>query len=316
MKEEKRPKNILLYIIKRILTVILLLLLISIVVFVMLSYAPGDPVVLMLGVQSTMEQVEQLRDELGLNDPLYTQYWNFLKNIILNKSLGNSYRTGKPVIDEIAKTLPISASLAIFAIIVSCSVAIPLGVLSAVKQNSFIDNLTKVIVLAGVSMPVFWLGLILIIVFSVYLGLLPSSGWGGSWKYLVLPVITLATCPLALICRLTRSTILEEIRQDYIRTCRAKGLPERSVILKHALKNASIPIYTLVSLRLGGIFTGAVLTETIFAIPGLGRLTMTSIYARDYAMIRGNILVIALVFCTINLIVDLSYPLLDPRIKN
>ena len=315
MKEGKRSYNFLSHIIKRLLTIILVLFLISIAVFIMLSNAPGDPAVLMLGVTATMEQVEQLRDELGLNNPLYVQYWDFAKNIILNRSLGNSYRTGRPVIHEIAKALPISISLAIIAIIISSVVAIFLGVLSAVKQYSFIDILTKVVVLAGVSMPVFWLGLVLIVIFSVYLGILPSSGWGGGWKYAVLPAMTLATNPLAIICRLTRSTMLEVIRQDYITTCRAKGLPEKLVIFRHALRNTSIPVGTLISLRLGGILTAAVLTETIFAIPGLGRLTITAVYARDYAMIRGSILTIALIFAIINLIVDLTYPLLDPRTK-
>ncbi|MBA7534373.1 Glutathione transport system permease protein GsiC [subsurface metagenome] len=315
MKEGKRSYNFLSYIIKRLLTIILVLFLISIAVFIMLSNAPGDPAVLMLGVTATMEQVEQLRDELGLNNPLYVQYWDFAKNFILNGSLGNSYRTGRPVIHEIAKALPISLSLSIVAIIISTVVAVFLGVLSAVKQYSLIDNLTKVIVLAGVSMPIFWLGLVLIVIFAVYLGILPSSGWGGSWKYVVLPAMTLATNPLAIICRLTRSTMLEVIRQDYITTCRAKGLPERLVIFRHALRNTSIPVFTLISLRLGGILTAAVLTETIFAIPGLGRLTITAVYARDYAMIRGSILTIALIFAIINLIVDLTYPLLDPRTK-
>jgi len=315
MKEGKRSSSILLYAIKRLLMIIPLLFLITTAVFIILNFAPGDPAVLMLGPEATNEKVEQLRNELGLNNPWHIQYWDFIKNLILNKSLGRSYQNGRPVIHEIAKALPISALLAIVAIIISSVVAIMLGVLSAVKQYSFIDSLTKVIVLAGVSMPVFWLGLVLIIIFSVYLGILPSCGWGGGWKYLVLPAITLSTSPLAQICRLTRSSMLEVIRQDYITTCRAKGLPEKLIIFRHALRNTSIPVVTLIGVRLGNIMTGSVLTETIFAIPGLGRLTVTAVYARDYTMIRGSILTIAAIFAIMNLIVDLSYSLMDPRIK-
>jgi len=315
MNKKKKQFNFLFYVIKRLLMIVLLFFLISTAVFFMLSFTPGDPVILMLGLEASTEQVEELREELGLNDPLLVQYWNFMKDTFLKGDLGYSYRLRTPVINEIARTLPVSASLAILAIIVSSFIAIFLGTFSAIKQYSFLDEFTKVFVLAGVSMPSFWLGLMLILIFSVKLGLFPAGGWGGGWKYYVLPVLALATNPLAVTARLSRSTMLEVIRQDFIITCRAKGLHESSVIFKHALRNAAIPVYTLIGLRFGNLLTGAVVTETIFGIPGLGRLTISAVYSRDYVLIRGCILTIALIFAIINLIVDLTCPLLDPRTK-
>jgi peptide/nickel transport system permease protein len=280
----------------------------------MLSAAPGDPAVLMLGPEATVEKVEQLREELGLNKPLYIQYRDFLKQLIFKGDLGRSYQSGRPVIDEIRRTLPVSIQLAVNGILISSIIAVFFGVVSAVKQYSLLDNITKIVVLAGVSMPVFWLGLLMIVVFSIYLAILPSAGW-GDWQHMVLPSFTTAAYPLAIIARLTRSTMLEVIRQDYIRTARAKGLPERTVIFKHALRNSFIPVITIIGLQFGVIISSAILTETVFAIPGLGRLIVTSVFSRDYAVIRGGILVIASVFAIINLIVDLSYSFFDPRIK-
>lgn len=302
------------YAIKRILSIVPLLFFITLLVFIMLSAAPGDPAVLMLGPEATVEKVEQLREELGLNKPLYIQYRDFLKQLIFKGDLGRSYQSGRPVIDEIRRTLPVSIQLAVNGILISSIIAVFFGVVSAVKQYSLLDNITKIVVLAGVSMPVFWLGLIMIVIFSVYLGIFPSAGW-GDWQHMVLPSFTTAAYPLAIIARLTRSTMLEVIRQDYIRTARAKGLPERTVIFKHALRNSFIPVITIIGLQFGVIISSAILTETVFAIPGLGRLIVTSVFARDYAVIRGGILVIASVFAIINLIVDLSYSFFDPRIK-
>lgn len=306
--------RVLKYIIKRILMFIPLLFLITSTVFILLSFAPGDPAVLTVGLKGTEEQFEQKREELGLNDPLYIQYWDFLKKLVLHGDLGNSYRSGRPVIDEIKRTLPVSAQLGFNALLISTILAVSLGIISAVKQYSLLDNLTKIIIIAGVSMPVFWLGLVLIVIFSVRFQLFPSAGW-GNWKYTILPSITLAAYPLAILSRLTRSTMLEVIRQDYIRTARAKGLPEYLVIFRHALKNASIPIITIIGMQFAFFISGAVLTETVFAVPGLGRLTVTAIFSRDYTLIRGCILVCSAIFALLNLIVDLSYSFFDPRIR-
>jgi ABC-type dipeptide/oligopeptide/nickel transport system permease component len=198
--------------------------------------------------------------------------------------------------------------------IISSLVAIIVGVLSAVRQNSLLDNVTKIVVLAGVSMPVFWLGLVFIAIFSVWLRFFPSAGWGGV-RYMILPSITIAAFPLATLTRLTRSTMLEVIRKPYIRTARSKGLSEGAVIIRHALRNALIPVVTMMGVQFAILVTGSILTETVFAIPGLGRLIVIAVYARDYAIIRGAILVCAVVFGIVNLLVDLSYHLFDPRLK-
>ena len=310
----KKQRALLKYAVIRIIMIIPLLFFITLIVFVMLSLAPGDPAVLMLGPESTVERVEELREELGLNNPVLTQYWDFLKKLILHGDLGRSYQSGIPVIDEIKRTLPVSAQLAINGMLISAFVAILLGVISAVKQYSLVDNVTKIVILAGVSMPIFWLGLLLIVIFSVYFAIFPSSGWGG-WEHVVLPSLTIAAYPLAVLSRLTRSSMLEVIRQDYIRTARAKGLSEGVVIFKHALRNAFIPVVTMIGVQFGVLISGSILTETVFAIPGLGMLMVNSIFYRDYTIIRGGILVSALIFAIINLIVDLSYSILDPRIK-
>ena len=310
----KKQVILLKYAIKRILTIVPLLFFITLVVFIMLSFAPGDPAVLMLGPEATVEKVEQLREELGLNNPWYIQYWDFLKQVIFKGDLGRSYQSGRPVIDEIRRTLPVSVQLAVNGMLLSVFFAVFFGVISAIKQYSLLDSITKIVVLASVSMPVFWLGLIMIVVFSVYLPILPSAGW-GDWQHKVLPSLTIAAYPLATLTRLTRSTMLEVIRQDYIRTARAKGLSERMVIFKHALRNAFIPVITMIGLQFGILISSSVLTETVFAIPGLGRLILISVFARDYAVIRGGILVTASIFAIVNLVVDLSYSFFDPRIK-
>ena len=305
---------ILKYAIKRIVMIIPLLFFITVLVFIMLKFAPGDPAVLMLGPEATVEKIEQVRVELGLNKPLYIQVWDFIIQLILHGDLGRSYQSRRPVIDEIARTLPISAQLALNGMLISTFIAVFIGVLSAVKQYSFLDNVVKIIVLTGVSMPVFWLGLVMIVVFSVYFGILPSAGW-GDWQHMILPSLTIAVYPLAILTRLTRSSMLEVIQQNYIRTARSKGLSENAVIYKHALRNAFIPVITVIGIQFGGLISSAVLTETVFAIPGMGRLIVESIFNRDYAIIRGVILVTALIFIIINLIVDLSYSFFDPRIK-
>ena len=310
----KKQLALLKYTIKRIVMIIPLLFFVTALVFIMLKFAPGDPAILMLGTGATVEKIEQLRLELGLNNPWYIQFWDFIKQLVLHGDLGRSYQSGRPVIKEIARTLPISAQLAFNGMLISTFIAVFIGVLSAIKQYSLLDNVAKIVVLAGVSMPSFWLGLVMIVIFSVYFGILPSAGW-GDWQHMILPSLTIATYPLAILTRLTRSTMLEVIQQDYIRTARSKGLSENAIIYKHALRNAFIPVITVIGLEFGVMISAAVLTESVFAVPGLGRLIVDSVYNRDYAMIRGGILVTASIFIILNLIVDLSYSFFDPRIK-
>jgi len=311
-KREYKP--LLKYIFRRICQMIPLLILISFAIFVILSLAPGDPVLLLTASGATPEIADEIRESLGLDKPLLVRYYNFLVNLIFHGDLGRSFYSKRPVIQEIAKALPISIHLAFNGVFISTIIAIILGVTSAVKQYSFLDNITKIICLAGVSMPVYWLGLIMIVIFSVYLGLFPSYGW-GSFRYMVLPSITLAAYPLATLARLTRSTMLEEIRKDYIRTARSKGVSEPIVVYKHALRNALIPVITMAGLQFGKLISASVLTETVFAIPGIGRLAVQAIYSRDYPIIQGSILAGAFLFALINLLVDISYSFLDPRIK-
>lgn len=313
-KGRKRAVSLIIYAAKRLLLIIPLLFLVTSAVFIMLQFAPGDPAILSLGVEATPEKIAETREAMGLNDPLHIQYFDFIKNLLLHGDLGKSYQSGRPVVDEIARTLPVSVELAVWGILVSVVLSVFIGVLSAVKQYSAIDLATKVVIMLGVSMPVFWLGLVLIVIFSVGLRWFPSAGW-GSLRYMILPIITIASYPTAALTRMTRSSMLEVIRQDYVRTAKSKGLSEMAIIFKHALKNACIPVITMIGVQLGVLIGGSILTETIFAIPGLGRLTVTAVYARDYPIIRGAILVIAAMVAIINLLVDLSYSIFDPKIR-
>jgi len=309
----KRSKNLWRYVGIRFVGLIPLLLVVSTLVFILLRMAPGDPAVLMLGADATPEAIIEVREKLGLDQPFHIQLGSFLINLTRG-DLGRSYQTGRPVTAEIGRTLPVTITLSAIAIVLASVVGILVGVISAVKQYSWMDNVFRIIVLAGVSMPVFWLGLMLMVVFAGWLGWLPSSGW-GTWKHMVLPSTTLATFPLAIITRITRSSMLEVIRQDYIRTARAKGLSQSSVVLRHALRNALIPVVTVIGLQFGVLLAGAVLAETVFAIPGLGRLTVTAVFARDYPLIRGAVLLAAALFMFINLTVDVLYTFLNPRIR-
>ncbi|MCR4397734.1 MAG: ABC transporter permease [Firmicutes bacterium] len=301
------------YVLIRLVGAVPLLLVVAVIVFVLLQYAPGDPAELMLGMDATPENVAQMRVKMGLDKPLHVQLLRFLAGL-LRGDLGTSWQSGRPVAEEIGRTLPVTAYVSFVAIVISSVVGVLVGVLSAVRQYSLVDNIVRVVVLAGVSMPVFWLGLMLIVVFSGFLGVLPSSGWGTP-KHLVLPAVTLATYPLAMITRLTRSSMLEVIRQDYVRTARAKGLSMRAVIVHHALQNAFIPVVTVIGIQFGVLLAGAVLTESVFAIPGIGRLTVAAVFARDYPVIRASVVLTAAIFVLINLLVDISYTYLDPRIR-
>lgn len=297
----------------RLIQAIPLLLGVIVITFFLLSIAPGDPAEILLSTNATPENIAELRDELGLNDPLYIQLWNFLKGVFTDLDFGFSYQNRQPVITEIARTLPLTITLALLAMLLSSTVGILVGVVSAVKQYSFLDNALRVLVLFLVSMPVFWLGLVLLYIFSARLGWLPSYGW-GTLKQMILPVVTLACFPLASITRMTRSNMLEVLKQDYICTARAKGLSSSSVIFRHALRNAFIPVITVIGLQFTSLLTGALLCETIFALPGLGRLTVNAVFARDYPIIRGAIILASVFVTLVNIGIDVVYSILDPRI--
>ncbi len=301
------------FIIRRLLYMIPVLLGISLLLFFMLRMLPGDPAQVLAGPMATPAEVTLIRTQLGLNKPLPIQYLDFLDRLA-HLNLGRSARTQNPVIDEIWARLPNTLLLAVTAIFLACIIGIPAGVIAAVRPYSWIDYIITVGALCGISMPVFWLGLMLVVVFSVDLGWLPAGGI-GTWKNLVLPSITLASFVVAFIARMTRSTMLEVLSQDYTTTARSKGLKESVIVVKHALKNALIPIITVVGLQFGLLLGGAVLTETVFAWPGIGRLIVDSILARDYAMIQGIILIFGLMYMVVNLVTDILYAVVDPRVR-
>lgn len=301
------------FIIKRFLSIIPVLLGISLLLFVMLRMLPGDPAQVLAGQMASPEDVALIRTQMGLDQPVYVQYGAFLARLA-HLDLGVSARTQNPVAEEIWARLPNTILLAFCAITLACMLGIPAGVIAAVRPNSWVDYLVTLGSLFGISMPVFWLGLMLMILFSVILHWLPAGGI-GTWKHLVMPSITLAAFVVAFIARMTRSSMLEVLNQDYVTTARAKGVKENFVVVKHALRNALVPIITVVGLQFGLLLGGAVLTETVFAWPGLGRLIVDSILARDYAMIQGSILVFGLLYTLVNLMVDLIYAFVDPRIR-
>lgn len=301
------------YVIKRFLAMIPVLIGISIFLFFMLRMLPGDPAQVLAGQMASPEDIEAIRKQLGLDRPIYEQYLSYLSRLA-QLDLGRSARTQNPVIEEIWARLPNTVLLAVVAISLACLFGIPAGIISAVRPYTWVDYLVTMAGLFGISMPVFWLGLMLVVVFSVILRWLPAGGTGG-WQHVVLPSVTLASFVVAFIARMTRATMLETLAQDYTTTARSKGLKENVVVIKHALKNALIPIVTVVGLQFGLLLGGAVLTETVFAWPGIGRLIVDSILARDYPMIQGTILIFGLLYLLVNLGVDLLYAVIDPRIR-
>lgn len=331
------------YILKRILSLIPVLFGITLLIFAFLHLIPGDPATILLGERATPEQVAILRSQLGLDRPLPLQYLTFLGNV-LRFDLGNSIISGIAIANEIRTRLPASFELALSAILIALTLGIPAGILAAVHKNSWLDNLTMSSSLVGVSMPVYWLGILFIYVFSVNLQWLPPSGRisieaGFTFQpitgfylldallqlnftllrdviaHLILPAFTLATIPLAIIARITRSAMLEVLSQDYIRTARAKGTPESLVILRHALKNALLPISTVTGLQFGTLLGSAILTETIFAWPGIGSWIYEGILSRDYPVVQGGVIFVAVIFVLLNLLIDISYAFFDPRIQ-
>lgn len=302
------------YIFRRLLLLIPVILGVTFIVFSIMYLTPGDPAQIILGESAPPEKVAQLREEMGLNDPFIVQYFRFVKNG-LKGDFGRSYSTRRPVFSEIFARFPATLKLTIAGVLVAIIIGIPVGIISATRQYSLFDNVSMIGALLGVSMPNFWFGLMLVLVFSVMLGWFPSGGDNGL-SSLVLPAITLGTSAAALITRMTRSSMLEVIRQDYIRTARAKGVLEKKVINKHALKNALIPIITVVGLQFGYLLGGAVLTETVFSWPGVGRLLVDAIRQKDTPMVLASVVFVSVTFSFVNLMVDILYAYVDPRIKS
>lgn len=288
---------------------------ISFIIFTIMSFTPGDPARILLGEQATPEAIAALRTKMGLDAPFFVRYFSYLKGIILHGDLGISFATKQPVMTELLEHFLPTVILATLSMVVAIILGVLMGVISAVKQYSVFDNLATAISLFGISMPTFWQGLMLIIIFSVWLNWFPPSGIStpACW---VLPVLSIGPATSATIMRMTRSSMLEVLRQDYIRTARAKGQTEWNVIMKHALKNAMIPVLTVVGLSFGGLLGGAVITESIFSIPGIGKLLVEAIKARNYPLVQGGVLFIAAAFSLVNLIVDILYAFVDPRIKS
>ena len=301
------------YTIKRILQVIPVLLIISFICVMMIRLVPGDPVANMLGVNASKEAIAAQRAELGLDKPLLTQYGDFLVKA-LQGDLGKSITTRRPVIDEIAQRYPATLKLALGATVFAAVVGITFGVLSAVKQNKLTDNVIMVFSLLSVSTPSFFLALVMMLLFSIHLGWLPSMGLRTPLHY-VLPIITLGMQSVGLIARTTRSSMLEVLRQDYIRTSRSRGISQAVIVMRHAFKNALIPVVTVVGLRFGGLLAGSMLVEAVFSVPGIGRFMVDGVLKRDYPVVQGTVLVLATTFVLVNLAVDLIYALIDPRIK-
>jgi peptide/nickel transport system permease protein/oligopeptide transport system permease protein len=281
-------------------------------IMVTIDLIPGDPAALMLGEGATPEMIAKLRASLNLDQPLPVRYVRYVGRL-LQGDLGRSIRDGRRVNQEIADLWPATAQLGLTALLIAVAVGVSLGIMSARWPYSLFDNLVRVISLFGLSMPIFWTGLVLIVIFSLHLGWFPVGGRGTA-QHLVLPAATLATPTIAMLARMTRLTMLEVLGEDYIRTARAKGVGTHRVLTHHALRNALIPVVTVLGLQTGHLLGGAVLTETVFAWPGIGRMLVRAIFARDYILLQGGVLVLAVTFVVINLLVDLSYAYLDPRI--
>ena len=301
------------FILRRLIMLIPVLIGVSFIVFTILNFTPGDPVEMRLGENYTVEAYNSMKEDMGLNDPFLVRYVKYIGGAI-HGDFGESYSTGNPVVDEIAARLPNTILLSAYAMIIAIVIGIPLGVISATRQYSALDNISMVGALIGVSMPNFWLGLMLILIFAAHLGWFNSSNY-QTMKDLVLPAFTLSANSLAIITRMTRSSMLETIRQDYIRTARAKGVKESAVIIKHALRNAMIPVITTIGLQFGFSIGGAVLIETVFSWPGIGSLLVESIKLKDTPIVLAIVLILATLFTVINLVIDILYAFLDPRIR-
>jgi len=301
------------YILRRVLLLIPVMLGVSFVVFTIMFFTPGDPAKILLGERAPAEEVAMLRTQMGLDDPFIVQFFNFVKKAVQG-DLGRSLVTKRAVAAEIWSRFPATLQLSAAAVLIAVLMGIPIGIISATKQYSTFDMVSMVIALIGVSMPNFWQGMMMILLFSITFRILPSSGY-GTLNHLIMPAATIGTSAAAVITRMTRSSMLEVVRQDYIRTARAKGLSERVVINRHALKNALIPIITVIGLQFGSLLGGAVLTESIFSWPGVGRFMVDAIRTKDFPSVQGGVLMLALTFSIVNLAVDILYGYIDPRIK-
>jgi ABC-type dipeptide/oligopeptide/nickel transport system permease component len=329
------------YVAARLVQLLFVLLGVSVVVFVTMHLLPGDVAQLLLGDHATNEQLQRLREQLGLDQPVWVQYARFMREA-LRGDLGISIQSNRPALDDVLATFPVTLQLALASLLLASLSGVPIGVLSAVRRGSRFDTVVMTLTLFGVSMPIFWLGLMLLVLFAAGLDWLPVGGLmpvgidppritgmsvidsllsgnatmiGASLRHMVLPAVTLASVPLALITRITRAEVLSAASADHVRTARAKGVADTQVILWHVLRNAAIPIVTVIGLQLGLLLSGAVLTETIYSLPGLGRLMVDSILSRDYPVVQAGALFIALVFVVVNLAVDILYAVLDPRIS-
>lgn len=302
------------YVIRRILLLIPVLLGVMFCIFTLLYFTPGDPARMILGDFATEEAIKEFRDREGLNDPFFVRFFTYVKKAVTEGDIGRSYVSKISVAEELMNKFSSTIKLAALAMSIAIVIGIPCGIFSAIRQYTLFDTVTLILAMIGLSMPVFWLGLLLIILFSVRLGWFPASGF-DTFRAMVLPSVALSAQSISRITRMTRSSMLEVIRADYIRTARAKGQKESVVIWVHALHNALIPVVTLCGLQFGSLLGGAMLTESIFAVPGIGRLMVDSIRSRDYPIVQGGVLFIAVTYSIINLLVDILYAYIDPRIK-
>jgi peptide/nickel transport system permease protein len=307
------------YLIRRCLMIIPTLIGIATVVFIIVRLAPGNPAEILLGDYATPESLAMLKEKMGLDRPVFYQYAVYLQQLFQG-DFGRSFATSREVLPEIIRHLPYTLELSLAAVVISIVIGLPAGILSATKRDTLFDRISMVAALFLAAMPLFWLGILLMLFFSIRLGWFPLIGAGdptslNAVKYLVLPSIALAGTPIALVARITRSSVLEVVGQEFVRVARAKGLKENRVILKHVLKNAMIPVTTVIGLNIGQLLGGGVVIEMVFARPGLGKLLIDSIHARDYFQVQGTVIVTAALFVLINLLVDLSYSLFDPRVR-
>lgn len=316
-----KVRDLLRYITRRIVDLIPTLFLVAIIVFLITRMIPGDPASTMLGPQASVEEINNLREQLGLNDPLFQQFVDYVKQLF-QFDLGYSIAYNRPVTELILERFPNTIVLTLFSLILSLIIGMTAGIVSAVKKGTFWDYAFSLISLIGVSIPVFWLGIMLVLLFSVYLGWFPSTGMGSMqngivdyFSHLILPGITLATIPMATFSRITRSSMLEVLEQNYIKTAKAKGVAGWLIVVKHALKNAMTPILTVLGMQVSSMLGGAVLTETIYSWPGMGRLIVDAINRRDFIVVQGTVLFLALLFVLINLLIDLLYTVVNPKVR-
>lgn len=301
------------YLVRRLFQALLILILVSITVFLLIHIVPGDPARIMLGDRAREVDVEVLREQLGLDQPLPTQYAAFVSDLFRG-DLGDSIRAQRPTLTLIAEAVPATVQLTGAALLLAFGVGIPVGVLSAIKRGSLLDKASLILALLGQSIPAFWLGLVLIAFVSLGLGLLPTSGIGGI-EHLILPAVALAPTAMGMVLRVTRISVIEVMGEDYVRTATAKGLHPAVVIVKHALKNASLPIITIMGLQVGALLGGAIITETVFAWPGVGRLAVNALIQRDWPVVRTVILLAAFLLVMINLFIDMVYAWIDKRVQ-